>query len=579
MAQTIKIKRSTTTAAPSSLTAGELAYSDNSDKLFIGAPADNAVVAIGGKLYIDMLDHTAGILTADSAIIVDSNSKVNKLLTGNIRINNTTNHIDTSSGDLTINPASNLVLTTGTIDLSGQNTEFAIVDNSSTGLTISEGSNNYITLQTTNSNEKIIFNKQLQFGNLSSNGYNLPLTDGNSGQALITNGSGAVTFTTISTNLTVGADTGSDDVVSLISDVLEFQGGTSVNTAVTNNVITINADIATASARGVASFNSSHFTVSAGAVSANDATTSNKGIASFDSTDFTVSSGAVTVNATTLGSSTLNPGATTTSLAGLQQLDVDNVRVDTNTISTTDTNGDLVLSPDGTGTVTVPSGYKNRTGFGANSLVSKEYVDAIKQSLDVKDSVKVATTANISLSGTQTIDGASTSAGDRVLVKDQSTAADNGIYVVAAGSWSRATDADSSAKVTPGMFVFVELGTAGGDNGYVLTNDSVTLGSTALAFTQFSGAGQITAGDALTKTGNTLNVAADNKTLQINSDTVRIKGIGATAVGDILLGQAADGGYTAHAKPGSSATAYDYVLSMNTSGAARWANTLDGGTF
>ena len=477
MAQTIKIKRSTTTAAPSSLTAGELAYSDNSDKLFIGAPADNAVVAIGGKLYIDMLDHTAGILTADSAIIVDSNSKVNKLLTGNIRINNTTNHIDTSSGDLTINPASNLVLTTGTIDLSGQNTEFAIVDNSSTGLTISEGSNNYITLQTTNSNEKIIFNKQLQFGNLSSNGYNLPLTDGNSGQALITNGSGAVTFTTISTNLTVGADTGSNDVVSLISDVLEFQGGTSVNTAVTNNVITINADIATASARGVASFNSSHFTVSAGAVSANDASTSAKGIASFDSTDFTVSSGAVSVNATTLGSSTLNPGATTTSLAGLQQLDVDNVRVDTNTISTTNTNGDLVLSPNGTATVTVPSGYKNRTGFGANSLVSKEYVDAIKQALDVKDSVRLATTANLASNynnagGTLTnsgsnaalqLDGVTVVAGNRILVKDQSSAAENGIYVVTtvgdgSTAWvlTRADDANVSAEMTGGVFTFVE---------------------------------------------------------------------------------------------------------------------------
>ena len=104
MAQTIKIKRSTTTASPTTLTAGELAYSDNSDKLFIGAPADNAVVAIGGKLYVDMLDHTAGILTADSAIIVDSNSKVNKLLTGNIRINDTTGQIDTSSGALTIAP-------------------------------------------------------------------------------------------------------------------------------------------------------------------------------------------------------------------------------------------------------------------------------------------------------------------------------------------------------------------------------------------------------------------------------------------------------------------------------------------
>ena len=601
MAQTIKIKRSTTTAAPSSLTAGELAYSDNSDKLFIGAPADNAVVAIGGKLYIDMLDHTAGILTADSAIIVDSNSKVNKLLTGNIRINNTTNHIDTSSGDLTINPASNLVLTTGTIDLSGQNTEFAIVDNSSTGLTISEGSNNYITLQTTNSNEKIIFNKQLQFGNLSANGYNLPLTDGNSGQALITNGSGAVTFTTISTNLTVGADTGSNDVVSLISDVLEFQGGTSVNTAVTNNVITINADIATASARGVASFNSSHFTVSAGAVSANDASTSAKGIASFDSTDFTVSSGAVSVNATTLGSSTLNPGATTTSLAGLQQLDVDNVRVDTNTISTTNTNGDLVLSPNGTATVTVPSGYKNRTGFGANSLVSKEYVDAIKQALDVKDSVRLATTANLASNynnagGTLTnsgsnaalqLDGVTVVAGNRILVKDQSSAAENGIYVVTtvgdgSTAWvlTRADDANVSAEMTGGVFTFVEEGTVGADNGYVFThNGAPTLGTTALTVSQFSGAGQIVAGDALSKSGNTLNVNDDNITVEVNSDALRIKGISATAVGDLLIGAASNAGYTRLVKPSGNATASDYILSMNTSGVASWANTLDGGTF
>ena len=601
MAQTIKIKRSTTTAAPSSLTAGELAYSDNSDKLFIGAPADNAVVAIGGKLYIDMLDHTAGILTADSAIIVDSNSKVNKLLTGNIRINNTTNHIDTSSGDLTLNPAGNLVVTSGTVDISAQNTEFAIVDNSSTSLTISEGSNNYITLQTTNSDEKIIFNKQLQFGNLAANGYNLPVADGSSGQALITNGSGAVTFTTISTNLTVGADTGSNDVVSLISDVLDFTGGTSINTAVSNNVITINADIATASARGVASFNSSHFTVSAGAVSANDATTSNKGIASFDSTDFTVSSGAVSVNATTLGSSTLNPGATTTSLAGLQQLDVDNVRVDTNTISTTDTNGDLVLSPNGTGTVTVPSGYKNRTGFGANSLVSKEYVDAIKQALDVKDSVRLATTANLSANynnagGTLTnsgsnaalqLDGVTVVAGNRILVKDQSSAAENGIYVVTtvgdgSTAWvlTRADDANVSAEMTGGVFTFVEEGTVGADNGYVFThNGAPTLGTTALTVSQFSGAGQIVAGDALWKSGNTLNFNNDNITLEVSADKARIKGISATAVGDLLIGAASNAGYTRLVKPSGNATASDYILSMNTSGVASWANTLDGGTF
>ena len=574
MAQTIKIKRSTTTASPTTLTAGELAYSDNSDKLFIGAPADNAVVAIGGKLYVDMLDHTAGILTADSAIIVDSNSKVNKVLTGNIRINDTTGQIDTSSGALTIAPATNLVLNAGTVDFSNQNTELAIADNSSTGLTISEGSNNYITLQTTNSNEKIIFNKQLQFGNLAASGYNLPITDGSSGQALITNGSGAVTFTTISTNLTVGADSGTNDVVSLITDTLDFTGGEGIDTSVSNNTITIAAEVATAS---------------------------NLGVASFDSTDFTVTSGAVVVNTITLGSSSLNAGETTTTLAGLQQLDVDNVRVDTNTISTTNANGNLILSPNGTGTVVVPAGYKDRAGFGATSLVSKEYVDAIKQALDVKESVTVATTANLSatynnVGGTLTnsgsnaalqLDGITVSSADRVLVKDQSTAAENGIYVVTtvgdgSTAWvlTRAEDANLSAEMTGGVFTFVEQGTIGAENGYVFThNGAPTLGTTALTVSQFSGAGQIVAGDALSKSGNRIDLNDDNITLEVDSDTVRIKGISATAVGDLLIGADSNAGYTRLVKPSGNATASDYILSMNTSGVASWANTLDGGTF
>jgi len=570
MAQTIKIKRSTTTAAPGSLTAGELAYSDNSDKLFIGAPADNAVIAIGGKVYVDMLDHTAGILTASSGIVVDSNSKINKLLTGNIRINNTTNHIDTSSGDLTLNPAANLVLTTGTVDISAQATEFKLLDNSATAFTISEGSNNYITLDTRNSAELIKFGKQVEF----SGAYTVPTADGTAGQALITDGSGAVTFTTISTILTVAADSGSNDQVSLISDTLTFTGGEGIDTAVTDNVITISGE---------------------------DASTTNKGVASFDSTDFTVSSGAVTVNAITLGSTALNPGATVTALAGLTQLDVDNVSVNTNTISTTDTNGNLVLAPNGTGTVTVPSGYKNRTGFGANSLVSKEYVDAIKQALDVKDSVRLATTANLSANynnsgGTLTnsgsnaalsLDGVTVVAGNRILVKDQSSGAENGIYVVTtvgdgSTAWvlTRADDANASAEMTGGVFTFVEEGTVGADNGYVFThNGAPTLGSTALTVSQFSGAGQIVAGDALSKSGNTLNVNDDNITVEVNSDALRIKGISATAIGDLLIGAASNAGYTRLVKPSGNATASDYILSMNTSGVASWANTLDGGTF
>ena len=130
------------------------------------------------------------------------------------------------------------------------------------------------------------------------------------------------------------------------------------------------------------------------------------------------------------------------------------------------------------------------------------------------------------------------------------------------------------------MFVFVEEGTANADNGYVLTtNDTISLDSTSLTFTQFSGAGQIIAGDAISKSGNTLNVNDDNITLEVNSDNLRIKGIAATAVGDLLIGQAGNAGYTRLVKPSGNATAHDYILSMNTSGSAQWSNTIDGGTF
>jgi phage-related tail fiber protein len=148
-----------------------------------------------------------------------------------------------------------------------------------------------------------------------------------------------------------------------------------------------------------------------------------------------------------------------------------------------------------------------------NDAANKAYVDAVKTGLDFKDSVRAATTANITLSGTQTIDGVALTAGDRVLVKNQTTAANNGIYVVGASAWTRAADFDSdggesNVEVSPGAFVFVEQGTVNADSGWVLTTDGVIdLGVTALNFVQFSGAGQITAGTGLNKSGNTLNLA------------------------------------------------------------------------
>lgn len=544
MANTIQIKRSTTTAAPTSLSAGELAYSSNSSKFFIGHPdGTTGNVIIGGDLYVNMLDHTAGTLTASSAILVDANSKVDQLLVDNIRIGTVANRIDTSSGDLTLHAAS------GNILLSTENTSIKVKDNSATSLVFKQGTDAYLTLDTTNGAERVTFGKQIKIGSA----YTLPTSDGSNGQALVTNGSGVVSFATVASNLTIGADSGSNDTVTLTTDTLTFTGGEGIDTTVSNNTITIAGE---------------------------DATTSNKGLASFNTSHFTVSSGAVSAQNFTIGSTALTLGGSSTSLAGIQQLDVDNVRTDGNTISTTDSNGDLNLAPNGTGTVKVPSNYHNRAGFSALSLVTKEYVDALKSNLDLKDSVKVATTANINLNATQTIDGVSVSGGDRVLAKNQSDASENGIWVVSGSDWARATDADSSAEVTSGMFVFVEKGTTNADSGWVLTTDgTITVGTTDVTFSQFSGAGQITAGDALTKSGNTLNVNDDNITLEVNSDALRIKGVTATAVGDLLVGQASNAGYTSLVKPTGNATAYDYVLSMNTSGAARWANTLDGGTF
>lgn len=166
----------------------------------------------------------------------------------------------------------------------------------------------------------------------------------------------------------------------------------------------------------------------------------------------------------------------------------------------------------------------------AQDAATKAYVDAVKQALDIKASVRGASTANVSLSGALTQDGVTYATGERFLAKDQSTASQNGIYVVnTAGAWTRATDADISAEVTAGMYTWVAEGTVNGDNGYVLTtNDPIVLGTTALVFTQFNGAGQIIDGLGLTKSGNTLSVNVDGVTIEIVTDNLQVKNSGIT---------------------------------------------------
>lgn len=174
------------------------------------------------------------------------------------------------------------------------------------------------------------------------------------------------------------------------------------------------------------------------------------------------------------------------------------------------------------------------TGLGTPSAdtdaATKAYVDSVAQGLDVKGSCRAATIANISLSGAQTIDGVAIIAGDRVLVKDQSSAAQNGIYVAAAGAWSRATDADTWAELV-GAFTFVEEGSVNDNSGWVCTSPAGgTLGVTAVTWEQFSGAGQIVAGAGLYKSGNEINVGtAFAGRIVVNADNIDLATTAVTA--------------------------------------------------
>lgn len=215
----------------------------------------------------------------------------------------------------------------------------------------------------------------------------------------------------------------------------------------------------------------------------------------------------------TAGTLTASSAIIVDSSKKINELFIDNLKLDGNTISATNTNGTIYLLPDGTGTVDF-SGFRGTSvadPVGATDLANKQYVDSIAIGIrDFKDSVRVATTANITLSGTQTIDGVSAIAGDRVLVKNQSTGSQNGIYVVAAGAWSRSTDADTSAEVTSGMYVMVEEGSTYAGAGFVLsTANPITLGTTALTFTQFNSAGIISGTtDRITVSSGVIDIAA-----------------------------------------------------------------------
>ena len=218
------------------------------------------------------------------------------------------------------------------------------------------------------------------------------------------------------------------------------------------------------------------------------------------------------------GAVTIQPNLATSSFDGVMSA-ADKTKLDAATA--TETANTLVLR-DGNGR------FKAATPTADLDVANKGYVDAARTGLDVKASVKVATTAPITiatgLEAGDVIDGYTLVAGDRVLVKNQSTASENGIYIASvSGAPSRATDADNNAEVTPGMFTFVENGILNADSGWVLITDGdITVGTTGLAFSLFSVAGNILAGDGLSKTGDVLNVNT-GVGIEIHSDALRIK--------------------------------------------------------
>ena len=397
MATVIQIKRSSGTSAPSTLKLGEIAYTYGAgtqgnlgDRLFIGEGGTggdgnaNNITVIGGQYFTDQLDHVQGTLTASSAILVDSNKAIDELFIGNststggtIKLNEGTDngaHFVALKAPNSV--ASSITYTlpgtvtngyflktdgSGNLSFAEVDTTLSYVDDSSTVINVASTESVKFAggtgLTSSASGATITFNLDDTAVSAGSYGSSTEIpTFTVDAQGRLT----AASTTNVATTLTVADDSSTTATINLLGDTLQVSGGEGIDTSISGDTITISAE---------------------------DATDSNKGVASFDATDFTVSSGAVTINATTLGSSALNPGATTTDIAGLTSLVVDNLNINGNTIQTSNTNGDLVLDPNGSGDVDVNSSkIVNVTDPTSDQdAATKAYVDSVANGVDGKD--------------------------------------------------------------------------------------------------------------------------------------------------------------------------------------------------
>ena len=571
MSTIIQIKRTTTANLPTTLEQGELSYiydtsstdtdaGGNGGRIYIGDPTSNSntPIKIGGKYYTDLMEHSHGTLTASAALLVDSNKKINELLVDNITIDGNAITSTNTNGDITVTPngTGKSVITNIYTDASTSLQEY-IEDISGGSVTAGEGID-------------VAYDDAAGTTTISGE------------DATVTN-KGIASFATADFGVSSGAVSLSDTVVKTVtsdsgamtpsSHGFSILGGEGMDVTHSGTTITVAGEDATVTNKGVASFATADFAVTSGAVTIKALGVANGQIAAdavngdkiadnaIDSEHITngsvdnghlaggIANAKLANDGITIGSTDTSLGDTITALTAMTQIDVDNLTLNGNTLSSSDTNGDVNLTPNGTGTVVVPSGYEGRAGFTSQSLVNKTYVDQVANGLDVKASVRVATTANLasnynnsagtltaSSNGAIAIDGVTLVLNNRVLVKDQTTATQNGFYkVTTVGSGSaafvltRTPDANEASEITGGAFTFVEEGTANADNGYVATHNGVpTLGTDNITFDQFSGAGQISAGAALTKTGNTIDVAVDDSSIQVSGDAIQVKALGIT---------------------------------------------------
>lgn len=528
MSNTIRIKRradGSGAGAPGSLSNAELAFNEQTDVLYYGKGTGGAggsatsVIAIAGAgayITLDTTQTISGSKTFSSPLTVDtptsSGHATTKAYVDSAIAAATTDEIiqDVVGAMVSSNSESGISVTyddtNGKLDFNVSDPTITIagdVDGSATMTNLGNTTIN-VTLDTVNSNTG-------SFGSATA----IPVVTVN-GKGLVT----AVSTASISTTLTVGADSGTADAVSLATDTLTFTGGEGIDTTVSNNTITISGEDASTTNKGVASFSSSSFDVTSGAVSIKSGGVSNSQLAN---------------STITLGSSTLTLGSTTTSVAGLTELTIDNLNFNGNTITSTDTNGDIVISPNGTGSVDVGSSRIIGLAEPQNNsdAATKYYVDNAVTGLDWKSSVNLLAASNIALTGstnTLTIDGhttlTSSNDGYRILLIGQTTSANNGIYTYSDNgstySLARSADADTYQELVNSS-VFVAEGTTYGNTGWVQSNHYLTSFS-GQQWVQFSGAGAYSAGAGLGQSGTSffVNVAA-NGGIEIDSDALQLK--------------------------------------------------------